>query len=277
MYSENIIWLKTRRQEQNYTATTYSSSDQEQRMKYAKRYTKKEPKPGSKRTGSNPKVRPEKPTIKVVPSYPMYINGETVMLRCSSTSCNTSCMYTFYEGQSEVEREEYSDSIEITVNNQSGKLQSYTCIAWKFSTDSLSSDGILLTVKNPPEKPIIIANSRVFDGDTVHIYCKVPDTFTAKRLFFYKEDELISTYLVQEHRSSSSYILTIANITSSSEGNYTCQYEADLINRTWNSMKSDSFLIRVQASSQILNIIRICIGILVLLILAVITVTARKT
>ncbi|XP_078497453.1 immunoglobulin superfamily member 1-like [Lissotriton helveticus] len=191
----------------------------------------------------------EAPSISLIPSYPVYIRGESVNIRCSAPSRYKPRGFRYFkkdEGKSHEEPSWDRGFQEISTSNLNVE-GSYTCAYWietsiKFS--SIESSAVSISVIDHPPAPSIslTPNYPVYvKGESVNITCSPPTGYVTKGFRHFK----ISGGNLTEIKSQSGDSHKISTSHPEAAGTYECSYWIETSGRQIQSFGSEAVSISV--------------------------------
>ncbi|XP_043943764.1 uncharacterized protein LOC122815369 [Protopterus annectens] len=221
----------------------------------------------------NPKI--EKPHIRVIPQEETRI-GSKVTIECnSSNSRNNLTRCWFYKDNKWLGHLLHSSStsaVQYVIQNATAQDEgSYTCQCYKAQNQSTeTSNPVKLAINQFLEKPQIrvIPQEETRIGSKVTIECSSSNSrYDLTSCWFYKDNKWLGHPLHSSSTSAVQYV--IQNATAQDEGSYTCQcYNAQ--NQSTETSNPVKLGIN-QYDHTVVNLIRLCLGLIVLLLMVIFT------
>ncbi|XP_072102526.1 scavenger receptor cysteine-rich domain-containing protein DMBT1-like isoform X1 [Mobula birostris] len=202
--------------------------------------------------------KPPKPRISINRSPDIFVKGEDVIIHCSSYGFYTTAVFYLFKNYqnmhiaSKAPSSRGNSAAFMFSNVNAGHEGNYTCSydvelsgrAYK----SEKSDKVTIVVKDhlvSPQIRLIVQSNVLMKGQLLEITCEGPYYFTGNRFYLYKhgEDNFIRSQIASYRTPRVSF--QIPDITKSEEGHYSCEYQAEISGRLFNSTRSTDITVEV--------------------------------
>ncbi|XP_067833432.1 immunoglobulin superfamily member 1-like [Heptranchias perlo] len=212
----------------------------------------------SQHAAVNCTMKPEKPVIRLGRSPGLFIQGEAITVHCTAYSYYAGSLFHLHKvGQapvlSSLPAPEPTFGVTFTIANANlSDGGSYTCFYQAQRAgelhNSTGSRSVEITVTDRPPKPLLSLRSRASShliGDQDVLDCSAPTYWEVSEFFLYSV--LGDTYLSERNSTESGNRASfpIANLSTPSETNYSCQYSLQSFGRPVKSLFSDLVTIAV--------------------------------
>ncbi|XP_068127611.1 basement membrane-specific heparan sulfate proteoglycan core protein-like isoform X2 [Hyperolius riggenbachi] len=184
---------------------------------------------------------PLRPSITLIPSYPVYTKGESVTVTCSPPTDVSAKIIQIYQEEKKIYKKESMQSIvypiSTSTNQASGK---YSCKYWveidgrKISSSQSTYVTVSITEVPPAPSIILTPSYPVYTkGESVTLTCSPPTDATTKIIQIYQEEKKI-----HEKKSMQSVVYPISTSTNQASGKYYCKYWVEIHGREISSSRS---------------------------------------
>ncbi|XP_055521998.1 deleted in malignant brain tumors 1 protein-like [Leucoraja erinacea] len=195
--------------------------------------------------------QPPKPTLSLSRSADVLVRGEDILIYCGSLGFyNNAAFYLYREGQSSpiasrTPTSRGNSAAFLLTNVNEGQEGNYSCgydveESGRVFT-SARSQSLTIVVKDQLKGPKIRDNARasiLVRGQSLEITCEAPIFLSGCRFHLHKRgDDSFKASMVATARSNS-VTFQISDITSREEGNYSCDYQAEIAGKFFNSTPS---------------------------------------
>ncbi|CAN2390318.1 hypothetical protein PRIEUP_LOCUS354, partial [Pristimantis euphronides] len=181
------------------------------------------------------KTETQSPTLRLDPEQPLYLAGETLILRCAADMSKPNTSYSFFKDARSVINN--SDRNTFTLSPLSREdTGNYFCTSYQMSDGTKpQSNRVYITVIGRPSAPTlsIEPQRKVFVvNESVIIRCRIQREIIASEINLYQSGSII-------YESDNYGVLTLANTEKKNTGNYTCAYKTVIQGHTVNSEHSN--------------------------------------
>ncbi|XP_075767891.1 immunoglobulin superfamily member 1-like isoform X2 [Pelodiscus sinensis] len=204
-------------------------------------------------------ARPPAPELTVSPQYRIFLRGESVTLKCSTSSTATASRFLFFkDGQSIDSREVkwYSYNVRSLYLSSVSQSQAgaYSCKYWEtesgreIPSERSQNIPIAVTARSSVPKLTLSSPSPVLlRGESVTLTCSVPNTDKVSEIRFFRDDKRISSSEFQWSQYRVNASLLLLNVSDSQAGKYSCGYWEKGTRREISSERSQNVVITVTA------------------------------
>ncbi|XP_078393099.1 antigen WC1.1-like [Cetorhinus maximus] len=201
-----------------------------------------------------------RPSISVLRTSGMFVQGEAVNFRCSSASVFAVITFYLYKvGESgpvaSVGPTSASSAI-LTIHNISMHQEGYFTCMFKVLINhkmhsSTHSDRVQVAITSKAERPTISRNTEFHlypQGQLLTLLCTAPKAYRTRNFQLYQNGLEISTRLTVRDSVAE---FTMVNTTMANQGDYTCAYRTTIAGREYNSTQSESLAIAISERMQL--------------------------
>ncbi|XP_078394324.1 immunoglobulin superfamily member 1-like, partial [Cetorhinus maximus] len=195
-----------------------------------------------------------RPSISVLRTSGMFVQGEAVNFRCSSASVFAVITFYLYKvGESgpvaSVGPTSASSAI-LTIHNISMHQEGYFTCMFKVLINhkmhsSTHSDRVQVAITSKAERPTISRNTEFHlypQGQLLTLLCTAPKAYRTRNFQLYQNGLEISTRLTVRDSVAE---FTMVNTTMANQGDYSCAYRTTIAGREYNSTQSESLAIAI--------------------------------
>ncbi|CAM5153830.1 unnamed protein product [Eretmochelys imbricata] len=208
---------------------------------------------------------PPPPTLSLHPLHPIYILGESVMLRCSAPFGEEVKRYRFFNQRGErISKGDFSQGTWLITTTYAADSKAYTCLYWRLEHGRQIPSKMSLPVPVPvmdtlpqPVLSMYPLSGAVSEGLPLFITCMAPRDAGKRMFHFYNNGAKIfpgdvgSEVNTTESRTCSMNISVLSILWSgpNNTGEFTCEYEENVSGRWILSPRSWAMNVTVSAHS----------------------------
>ncbi|XP_051864826.1 uncharacterized protein LOC127566444 isoform X2 [Pristis pectinata] len=202
--------------------------------------------------------QPPKPTISLSRISDVFVKGEDLLIHCNSLGLYKSAVFHLFKNDqsnyvaSKAPSSRGNSAAFMLPNINTEQEGNYTCSyevevsgrAYK----SEKSNEVTVVVKDKLTSPSIRLNVQgnvLMKGQLIEITCEAPGYRTGFRFYLYKrgDDSFTRSQIASSRMTRTSF--QMPEISTAEEGNYSCEYQAEIAGRVFNSTRSAEISIEV--------------------------------